>query len=62
MVVLGAGYEVLANYQNCSLSFLGINNIHVIRDSQKKVRVRVRVSAVVRVRWCACACMIALSY
>lgn len=34
----GAGYEVLANYQNCSLSFLGINNIHVIRDSQKKVR------------------------
>lgn len=43
VVVLGAGYEVLANYQNCSLSFLGINNIHVIRDSQKKVRLCARV-------------------
>lgn len=33
---LGGGYE--EGYENCELEFLDIQNIHVIRDSLKKVR------------------------
>ncbi len=31
----GAGYEHLTHYPNCCLSFFGIGNIHVMRDSLK---------------------------
>jgi myotubularin-related protein 1/2 len=33
---LGGGYE--EGYDNCELEFLDIQNIHVIRDSLKKIR------------------------
>ncbi|KAL6060525.1 Myotubularin- protein 2 [Balamuthia mandrillaris] len=35
---MGAGYELAGDYANCSLSFLGIANIHVMRDSLRRVR------------------------
>ena len=30
---MGAGFESLSSYKNCKLVFLGIENIHVVRDS-----------------------------
>jgi len=29
----GAGYEDLKFYKNCKLTFLGIDNIHAVRES-----------------------------
>lgn len=34
----GLGCESMSNYVNCDLSFLKIQNIHVMRDSLKKIR------------------------
>ncbi|TPX69050.1 hypothetical protein SpCBS45565_g02646 [Spizellomyces sp. 'palustris'] len=34
---LGAGTESVDNYRGCKISFLGIDNIHVVRDSMNKV-------------------------
>lgn len=36
--VMGAGYEHVARYPNCRLDFMGIPNIHVIRDSWMKLK------------------------
>eukprot|EP00002_Diphylleia_rotans_P010979 TRINITY_DN2177_c0_g3_i1.p1 TRINITY_DN2177_c0_g3~~TRINITY_DN2177_c0_g3_i1.p1 ORF type:complete len:975 (-),score=191.01 TRINITY_DN2177_c0_g3_i1:483-3407(-) len=36
--VKGAGFENTSNYRNISLSFMGIENIHVMRDSLTKLR------------------------
>eukprot|EP01098_Paradermamoeba_levis_P015392 TRINITY_DN7807_c0_g1_i1.p1 TRINITY_DN7807_c0_g1~~TRINITY_DN7807_c0_g1_i1.p1 ORF type:complete len:363 (+),score=111.29 TRINITY_DN7807_c0_g1_i1:190-1278(+) len=36
--VAGAGYEVMSNYKNCEISFMGIENIHAVRASYKKVK------------------------
>lgn len=35
---LGAGFEKTENYMNCQIEFLGIDNIHVMRDSLEKVK------------------------
>ncbi|KAI9024070.1 Myotubularin-like phosphatase domain-containing protein [Hyaloraphidium curvatum] len=35
--VTGAGIESMENYKNCRLSFSGIDNIHVVRDSFNRV-------------------------
>jgi hypothetical protein len=37
MSVAGAGAESMENYPNCKLSFLGIDNIHVVRDSWNRL-------------------------
>lgn len=37
MQAVGAGSENMDNYRNCSKQFLGIHNIHVMRDSLAKV-------------------------
>eukprot|EP00026_Physarum_polycephalum_P001559 Phypoly_transcript_01561.p1 GENE.Phypoly_transcript_01561~~Phypoly_transcript_01561.p1 ORF type:complete len:816 (+),score=145.17 Phypoly_transcript_01561:105-2552(+) len=37
-VVMGAGYEHIARYTNCRLDFMGIPNIHVVRDSWLKLK------------------------
>ncbi|KAI8906549.1 protein-tyrosine phosphatase-like protein [Powellomyces hirtus] len=34
---LGAGTENVENYRGCKISFLGIDNIHVVRDSMNKL-------------------------
>ncbi|KAJ3059318.1 hypothetical protein HK102_010059, partial [Quaeritorhiza haematococci] len=34
---LGAGTESVENYKNCKLAYLGIDNIHVIRDTMNKL-------------------------
>lgn len=34
----GLGYENMSNYPNCELMFLNIHNIHVMRESLKKIR------------------------
>ncbi|GMM38427.1 phosphatidylinositol-3-phosphatase [Saccharomycopsis crataegensis] len=34
---LGAGTEIIDNYKNCKRKFLGIDNIHVMRDSLMKI-------------------------
>lgn len=36
-VALGAGTELTSNYKNIKLSYLGIENIHAIRDSLVKL-------------------------
>jgi Myotubularin-like phosphatase domain len=33
----GAGYEQNEFYQNCEVFFLGIDNIHAVRESYKKI-------------------------
>ncbi|KAJ3438749.1 myotubularin-related [Anaeramoeba flamelloides] len=34
----GAGYEMIVDYPNCDLTFLGIDNIHVMRESLNRIR------------------------
>eukprot|EP01117_Protostelium_nocturnum_P010341 TRINITY_DN3718_c0_g1_i1.p1 TRINITY_DN3718_c0_g1~~TRINITY_DN3718_c0_g1_i1.p1 ORF type:complete len:928 (-),score=275.03 TRINITY_DN3718_c0_g1_i1:85-2868(-) len=37
-MALGGGYENLNNYPGCELDFMGVANIHVVRDSWYKLR------------------------
>jgi myotubularin-related protein 1/2 len=34
----GLGFESTTNYPNCVMTFLNIHNIHVMRDSFKKMK------------------------
>ena len=36
-VAMGAGSENTANYRQCRQTYLGIDNIHVMRDSLNKI-------------------------
>ena len=38
----GGGSEAIAYYPRCSLTFLGIDNIHVVRDAMKALRARLQ--------------------
>ena len=38
----GGGSEAIAYYPGCSLTFLGIDNIHVVRDALKQLRARLQ--------------------
>lgn len=35
----GGGFEDQETYQNCDIVFLDIHNIHVMRESQRKLKV-----------------------
>lgn len=35
--LMGMGYESTSIYQNCSLEFYNIPNIHIVRDSMEKL-------------------------
>ena len=35
----GGGFEDQETYQNCEIVFLDIHNIHVMRESQRKLKV-----------------------
>ncbi|PRP80936.1 myotubularin-related protein 2-like [Planoprotostelium fungivorum] len=37
-MALGGGYENISYYPNCELTFMGVANIHVVRDSWNKLR------------------------
>ncbi len=37
-MAIGGGYENISNYPECEIEFLGIANIHGVRDSWTKLR------------------------
>ena len=37
-MAIGGGYENITNYPDCEIEFLGIANIHGVRDSWNKLR------------------------
>ncbi|KAJ6247264.1 myotubularin-related [Anaeramoeba flamelloides] len=45
------GFEILSNYGNCTLDFLGIENIHAMRDSLSKLKTLVNQSVVEEKKW-----------
>ncbi|KAJ3433388.1 myotubularin-related [Anaeramoeba flamelloides] len=47
----GAGYETIVDYPNCSITFLGIDNIHVMRESLNKIKNLCRQSATSGKKW-----------